>query len=77
MSLKAFLLEVGVDLKRDEKFGDSVLNIYKTERFEITEVEHLLGLTKAILEADKSVTSGKSGLMVTCVQVDLVCAVAL
>ena len=77
MSLKDFLLKVGVDLKRDEKFVESVLNLYKTERFEITEVEHLLGLTKASLEADTSITPGKSGLMVTCVQVDLVCAVAL
>ena len=77
MSLKDFLLKVGVDLKRDEKFVESVLNLYKTERFEITEVEHLLGLTKASLEADTSITPGKSGLMVTCVQVGLVCAVAL
>ena len=66
MSLKAFLLKVGVDLKRDEKFVDAVLKIYSQDRFDnITEVEHLLGLTKVVLEADTTVTPGKSALMVT------------
>ena len=65
MSLKPFLLAIGLEQKRDEAFVDTVIKIFKADLYEITEAEQLIGVDAKQLAACQSLSSGKLGLMVT------------